>query len=67
LIKKAWDLGLVNGHIPPQYGGLGLSTFDGCLINEELAFGCTGISTAIEANSLGVCYSQEFFIDLEKK
>ncbi|CAF0744410.1 unnamed protein product [Brachionus calyciflorus] len=53
LIKKAFDLGLMNTHVPQKYGGLGLSNFDGCLITEELAYGCTGVSTAIEANSLG--------------
>lgn len=37
-------------------GGLGLGTFDSCLISEELAYGCTGVQTAIEANSLGVSY-----------
>lgn len=35
-------------------GGMGLSIFDSCLITEELAYGCTGVQTAIEANSLGV-------------
>jgi acyl-CoA dehydrogenase len=28
--------------------------FDGSLITEELAYGCTGIQTAIEANGLAV-------------
>uniref|UniRef100_A0A673FZA1 Medium-chain specific acyl-CoA dehydrogenase, mitochondrial n=1 Tax=Sinocyclocheilus rhinocerous TaxID=307959 RepID=A0A673FZA1_9TELE len=53
LIKRAWDLGLINGHIPEDCGGMGLGIFDSCLITEELAFGCTGVQTAIEANSLG--------------
>lgn len=53
IIKKAWELGLVNGHIPQEYGGMGLSIFDACLITEELAYACTGMQTAIEANSLG--------------
>ncbi|NWV32360.1 ACADM protein, partial [Grantiella picta] len=99
LIKRAWELGLMNSHIPescgdrpcwvfltdlvylvskieflqqslrvterfesrgafkvPSYaptGGLGLGTFEACLITEELAYGCTGVQTAIEANSLG--------------
>jgi len=53
IIKKAVDLGLVNGHIEPKYGGLGMSTFDACMINEEIAYGCSGIGTALEANSLG--------------
>lgn len=39
-------------------GGMGLSSFDSCLITEELAYGCTGMQTAMEANSLGVSYSQ---------
>ncbi|XP_032073094.1 medium-chain specific acyl-CoA dehydrogenase, mitochondrial isoform X2 [Thamnophis elegans] len=53
LIKRAWELGLMNTHIPESCGGLGLDTFDACLITEELAYGCTGVQTAIEANSLG--------------
>jgi len=53
IIKKAWELGLMNGHIPEDIGGLDQSVFDGCLIAEELGYGCTGISTAIEATGLG--------------
>ncbi|KAG9264719.1 medium-chain specific acyl-CoA dehydrogenase, mitochondrial [Astyanax mexicanus] len=53
LIRRAWELGLINSHIPEDCGGLGLSSFDACLITEELAYGCTGVQTAIEANSLG--------------
>lgn len=33
-------------------GGPGLGILDGCVVTEELAYGCTGIQTAIEANSL---------------
>lgn len=53
IIKRAWELGLMNSHIPEDCGGMGLSIFDSCLITEELAYGCTGVQTAIEANSLG--------------
>ncbi|XP_050817009.1 medium-chain specific acyl-CoA dehydrogenase, mitochondrial isoform X4 [Gopherus flavomarginatus] len=53
LIKRAWELGLMNSHIPESCGGLGLGTFEACLITEELAYGCTGVQTAIEGNSLG--------------
>ncbi|XP_039590801.1 medium-chain specific acyl-CoA dehydrogenase, mitochondrial [Polypterus senegalus] len=53
LIKRAWELGLMNSHIPEHCGGLGLGIFDACLITEELAYGCTGVQTAIEGNSLG--------------
>lgn len=52
LLKKAFDIGLINCHIPEKFGGQGLSTFDACLIDEELGFGCTGITTALTANSL---------------
>jgi acyl-CoA dehydrogenase len=52
IVRKAWDLGLLNTHIPEQYGGAGLGVFEGCLIAEEVAAGCTGIGTAMEANTL---------------
>ena len=53
LIKKAWELGLVNGTVPTKYGGTGLTLFDGCLVAEELAYACSGVATAIVANELG--------------
>jgi acyl-CoA dehydrogenase len=31
---------------------MGLGSLDGCIIGEELAYGCTGMMTAIEANHL---------------
>lgn len=52
IIRKAWELGLVNTHIAPEYGGSGLGVLDSAIISEELAYGCTGIQTAIEANNL---------------
>lgn len=52
IFNKAWELGLVNCHIPEAYGGLGLHCLDNVLIQEELAYACTGMMTAIEANSL---------------
>lgn len=53
IIKKAHSLGLMNGHIPEEYGGMGFGVFDGCLIAEELAYGCSGMMTAIEGSGLG--------------
>jgi acyl-CoA dehydrogenase len=55
IIKKAWDAGLSNTHVPEEYGGLGLHVVDGCIISEEIAAGCTGIGTAMEANMLAEC------------
>lgn len=54
IVKKAHSLGLMNPHIPPEVGGLGLGVFDSCLVTEELAYGCTGITLGIEGTSLGV-------------
>lgn len=51
-IKKAHELGLMNTHVPEDCGGLELGNLDGLLIAEELAWGCSGIGTAIEANGL---------------
>ena len=53
VIAKAHELGLMNVHIPEEYGGLGLPAFDGMLVGEELNFGCSGIGTSIGANGLG--------------
>jgi acyl-CoA dehydrogenase len=53
VIAKAHDVGLMNPHIPEEYGGAGLSAFEQMLIGEELAWGCSGIATSIVANILG--------------
>ncbi|KAH9627958.1 hypothetical protein HF086_017933 [Spodoptera exigua] len=57
IVKKAWEVGLMNGHIPEHCGGMGLGALDSCLVAEELAFGCAGIKAAISTSSIGV--SQE--------
>ena len=53
VIAKAHEVGLMNLHVPEEYGGLGLSAFDGMLVGEELYRGCSGIGTSISANGLG--------------
>lgn len=52
LIKRSYELGLLNCEIPVEYGGPGLSCVESVLVAEALGYGCTGISTAILANSL---------------
>jgi acyl-CoA dehydrogenase len=52
VLRKAWELGLMNIHTPEQYGGVALSAFDGVVIQEELAWGCSGIQTSLGANGL---------------
>jgi acyl-CoA dehydrogenase len=52
VFAKAHEVGLMNTHIPEEYGGPGLSYLDGCLIEEELSWGCSGITTSLGANGL---------------
>jgi acyl-CoA dehydrogenase len=52
IIEKAWELGLMNTHVPEAYGGPEASYLDGCIIEEELAWGCSGIQTSVGANGL---------------
>lgn len=44
--------GLFNLAIPESYGGPGIDKISHALIVEELARGCAGITTSVEANSL---------------
>lgn len=52
--RKAWELGLMNLNVPTEFGGSGLSVFDQCLIVEELAHACGGMTTSIIANCLAL-------------
>ncbi|HVL96484.1 MAG TPA: acyl-CoA dehydrogenase family protein [Solirubrobacteraceae bacterium] len=52
VLEKAWELGLMNSHIPEEYGGPGASYMDGTLIEEEIGWGCSGIGTSLAANGL---------------
>jgi acyl-CoA dehydrogenase len=52
VLRKAWELGILNTHIPEEYGGPGIDFFGGALIEEELGWGCSGIGTSIACNGL---------------
>ena len=52
VLKQAWELGLLNTMVPEAYDGLGLGCLEACILSEEIAWGCTGIGTAMEANQL---------------
>ncbi|MDJ0850189.1 MAG: acyl-CoA dehydrogenase family protein [Myxococcota bacterium] len=54
IIRRAWELGLSSTQIPAEFGGVGLSVLDSCLVVEELAWGCSGFATSIMANDLGL-------------
>src|SRR5690349_20391268 len=52
VLRKAWEVGLMNSHVPEEYGGPEASYLDGCIIEEELSWGCSGIQTSLGANGL---------------
>jgi acyl-CoA dehydrogenase len=52
IIDKAHAIGLMNTHLPEEYGGAGLSFLDGCILEEELSWGCSGVQTSLGANGL---------------
>jgi acyl-CoA dehydrogenase len=53
IIEKCWKAGLMNLGIPKEYGGFGLGILEQCLVVEELAAGCAGMTTSIYVNTLG--------------
>jgi acyl-CoA dehydrogenase len=53
VIAKAHEVGLMNLHVPAEYGGPELGLLDGALVGEELCWGCSGMGTAIAVNGLG--------------
>jgi acyl-CoA dehydrogenase len=54
IIEKAHSVGLMNMTVPEKDGGGGLGMMETCLVTEELAAACTGIGTAIMANTLAL-------------
>lgn len=54
IIRKAQELGFTTTNIPEEYGGMGLSLLEEILVQEALAWGCSGVSTAIGANTLAI-------------
>ena len=54
VFEEAHAVGLVNPTLPAEYGGAGLSDVESSFITEELSYGCSGITTSITANTLGM-------------
>ena len=50
--REAFKLGLMNSHVPVEYGGEACAVLDHCMVMEELSTGCSGIATAIDGNGL---------------
>lgn len=53
IVKKAFEVGLMNLSIPAKYGGPDLKSFETCLCIEELAHACSGICLALTGTELG--------------
>ena len=52
ICAKAFQAGLINFGVPKELGGPGLNILETCLIQEELNYGCSGISNSFSANDL---------------
>jgi acyl-CoA dehydrogenase len=66
LIKKLWEIGLLNSSIAEKQGGLGLGALDSCIIAEELAAACSGIAGSVEASNLAQLFLIECGSDDQK-
>jgi acyl-CoA dehydrogenase len=54
VFNKAWQNGLMNEFITPEFGGIGLNSLDTCILIEEMAYGCPGIATSLFCNNLAL-------------
>jgi acyl-CoA dehydrogenase len=54
ILKKAHGLGLLNLTIEDAYGGGGLGWLEACIVGEEFAAACAGVTTAANANELAL-------------
>ncbi len=54
ILRKAWELGLSHTFIPEEHGGVGLSVLGSCVAVEEVSRGCSGITTSMISNDLGL-------------
>jgi acyl-CoA dehydrogenase len=53
IVAKAHEVGLMNLHVPTEFGGPQLSLFEGALVMEEMCWGCAGIGTSVTCSGLG--------------
>lgn len=67
VVKKAYDEGIMNGPMTPEFGGNGFNLFEGSLASEELGFGCIGTGISIDANTLALTPLYIAASDAQKK
>ncbi len=54
IVKKAYEEGLMNGSMSPEYGGSGHSILESALTSEEFGAACVGIGICLDANTLAL-------------
>lgn len=52
VVEKAFDAGLMYLNVPERWGGTGISLVDECLVTEELAWACAGITGALTISNI---------------
>ncbi len=52
IFQKAHELGLLNLTVPERFGGAGLGVLELCLVSEAMGWACTGITLALQLNSI---------------
>jgi acyl-CoA dehydrogenase len=67
VMEAAHELGLVNMTVPPEYGGSGMGELENAMVTEQLAWGCTGITTSMLANTLALTPVKLAGNDAQKK
>lgn len=54
VLAKARQMGFLGINVPEEYGGAGANVLEESVVMEELAYGCSGISTALGVNNLAL-------------
>ncbi len=54
VVKKAYEEGIMNGPMAPEFGGHGHSILDSAIASEELGAGCVGIGICMDASTLAL-------------
>jgi alkylation response protein AidB-like acyl-CoA dehydrogenase len=67
IMKILADAGLFGVYIPEEYGGLGGSIFELCLVVEELSRVCSGVAVSYAASGLGTLTLLQFGNDEQKR
>jgi acyl-CoA dehydrogenase len=67
ILKKAHSLGLLNLTISDAYGGGGLGWLESCIVGEEFAAACAGVTTAANASELALTPIELAASDEQKK